>query len=152
VRLDGCERLQDCMAHDALDEIVELPWTSHGIVVGDLLDRARSDLGSTATLELSREILCGLECSECSENEVVYESLGRVTERQARCPACGRQRIPHLLHSITGDEDLLDRSPARMGLPPFDLVIGRAELRAVGYLLAGDSGAALGAVSSPRSG
>jgi adenylyltransferase/sulfurtransferase len=145
------QRLEDCMAHDPVECFVELPCTSGGITVGDLLDRARSDLGSRATLELSREILHLLECPECSEREPVFSSLGRVSEGQARCPGCGVQRIPHLLHAISGDEGLLDRSPAQLGLPPFDLVVARCGLRAVGYLVSGDAPAVLGAVANASS-
>jgi hypothetical protein len=49
---------------------------------------------------------------------------------------------------VTGEEAFLDRTPAQVGLPPYDIVVARREMQAVGYLLAGDAEAALGAVAA----
>ena len=115
--------------------------------MGALLARARDDMGPGATLELSREILHELECSNCDEREAVFLSLGKVTEDDARCARCGEVRFPHLTHGVDGTSDFMDRSPAEMGLPPFDIIVARSDLRAVGYLLAGDEVSVLGAVA-----
>jgi adenylyltransferase/sulfurtransferase len=137
-------RKEDCMAHETLDEIVPLPHRSDGVTMAELLARARSDLGGEATLELSREILHELECTPCNEREPVFLSLGKVTEDDARCARCGEVRFPHLLHSVDGTEDFLGRSPADIGLPPFDILVGRSGSRAIGYLMAGDERDVLG--------
>ena len=145
-------RKDDCAAHETLEDIAELPQGAGGVTMGELLARARDDLGQEATLELSREILHALECSRCGTREAVFRSLGNVTEAEGRCPQCGEPRIPHLMHSTTGDEDFLDRTPAQMGLPPYDIIVARSGTRAAGYLLAGDQDAVLGAVTptAPR--
>jgi len=140
-------RKEDCLAHETLGEIVELPCTSRGVTMGELLARARADLGPETTLELSREILHELECARCGEREAVFLSLGQVTEAAARCPRCGEPRFPHLVHSVDGGGDFLERTPPEMGLPPFDIVVARNGLRAAGYLIAGDAEAVLGEVA-----
>ena len=140
-------RKDDCAAHETLEDIVELPAASDGVTLGDLLARARADLGDGATLELSREVLAALECIGCGTREELFRSLGQVAEAEGACPRCGEQRVPHLVHSAAADAPFLDRTPAQMGLPPYDIVIGRRGLRAVGYLLAGDEADALGAVA-----
>ena len=142
-------RKEDCLAHEALEDVVALPYTSREVTMGALLARARDDMGPETTLELSREILHELECTTCGEREAVFLSLGQVTEEDARCARCGEVRFPHLTHGVDGASDFLDRSAAQMGLPPFDIVVARSGLRAVGYLLAGDEGAVLGEVA-PR--
>ncbi len=142
-------RKDDCAAHETLEEIVELPQTSDGTTMGELLARARDDLGPEASVELSREILHALECPRCGTSREVFRSLGSVSESEGPCPRCGEPRVPHLMHSIAGEEGFLERTPAQMGLPPYDMVVGRCGLRAVGYLLAGDAEAALGAVGRP---
>ena len=137
-------RKDDCLAHETLDPIAELPCDSHSVTMGELLKRARADLGPDATLELSREILHQLECTACNETEDVFLSLGKVTEDDARCPACGQVRFPRLLHSIDGACEWLSRTPAQMGLPPYDIVVGRSGLRSAAYLIAGDAREVLG--------
>jgi adenylyltransferase/sulfurtransferase len=137
-------RREDCLAHETLEEIIELPERSDGISIGDLLARVREDLGPEAVLDLSREVLHEIECIPCGTREAVFESLGRMTEARGRCPRCGEMRAPHLLHSIDGHEDFLDRTPRELGLPLFDILVGRAGDRSRSYLLAGDGPEVMG--------
>jgi adenylyltransferase/sulfurtransferase len=141
-------RLDDCAAHEPLADIVELPATAAGTTVGELLERARADLGPEAALELGREVLQRLECPGCRSSEELFISLATITESTARCPACGVPRIPHLMHAVTGVEGLGDRTLSEIGVPAFDMVLGRAGLEAVGYLMAGDAPSVLGAVAA----
>jgi len=56
-------------------------------------------------------------------------------------------REPELTHAIYGDEDYLDRTLADMGLPPYDIVIGRDGLDMAAFLLAADRKTALGCLA-----
>ncbi len=79
-------RKADCPAHD-VDQPVESLWQKVASTrVGDLLERARSDLGSEAIIELGRDLLRSLHCSTCGEDETVFASLGKITEARGRCP------------------------------------------------------------------
>ncbi|MFW6108275.1 MAG: hypothetical protein ACOC8D_00530, partial [bacterium] len=69
---------------------------------------------------------------------------------EGTCPRCGEPSVPQLVHSVAGDETFLDRTPAQIGLPPYDIVVARREMQAVGYLMAGDAEAVLGAVGPGR--
>ena len=140
-------RKDDCAAHGSLARIVELPQDSSGITMAGLLARAREDLGPEAYLELSRDVLHELACPACERREALFVSLGMVTEADARCPHCGADRVPLLLHSLYGDEEFLGRTPAGMGLPPYDIVTARSAEGEIGYLIAGDRALALGAVA-----
>jgi adenylyltransferase/sulfurtransferase len=142
---------EDCLAHETFAEIVELELGSNDTCIGDLVERARDDLGADATIELSREILHELACPGCGQRESAFVSLGKVTEQQAVCPHCQTLRAPVLLHSINGSESFLERSPRAIGLPPFDIIVGRRGLDAIAYLLAGDASAALGCICTPAS-
>ena len=141
------QRKDDCWAHETLDEVVELQYDSRGVTISEILDRARDDLGQDATLELSREILHELECMNCGERETVLLSLGKVTEDDALCAQCGKARFPRLVHGVGDGGDWLERTPAEMGLPPFDVFVSRSGQCAVGYLLAGDAESVLGEVA-----
>ena len=140
-------RKDDCLAHETLTEIVELPCSSADVTMGEILGRARADLGPEATLELSREILHELECPKCNQRQPMFVSLGKVSEDDARCGRCGEIRIPRLPHRMDGTEDFLDRTPAEMGLPPYDILAARNDLRAIGYLPADDERTVLGEVA-----
>ena len=95
--------------------------------MGDLLERARSDLGPEAVIESGRDLLASLHCSACSEDEPVFASLGKVTEAQGRCPRCGQPRTPAMFHTIDGrDPGLLDLTLGEIGIPPWDVLGGRA--------------------------
>jgi len=139
--------LEDCPAHETIDEIVSLPGSSDQVSLAELLGRARTDLGPDAVLEFSREILLALECASCGEREPVFRSLGTSAEDEARCPRCGEERFPHLIHGTDGTEAFLERSPLAIGLPPYDIILARQGARVRGYVMEGDAGGVLGEVA-----
>jgi len=132
---------EDCLAHETFGEIVELPQKSSEMTLGEILARAKTDLDPDATLEFSREILEQLECVQCDRRDPVFTSLGKVTENDARCETCGNIRFPRMMHGVGADRpDLLDKSPLEVGLPPYDIIIGRSASATRAYLVAGDHG------------
>jgi molybdopterin/thiamine biosynthesis adenylyltransferase len=138
-------RKDDCPAHEA-DEPVEILSSGAGDTrVGDLLERVRSDLGTEAVIETGRDLLGSLRCENCNADEPVFASLGQVTEAQGRCPRCGEPRTPSTFHTIDGGRaDILDRTLAGIGIPPWDVLGGRAGWDRRYYELAGDRSTVLG--------
>ncbi len=136
-------RKADCIAHEVLEEIVDLSEGVGDVSVGQLIERAVADLGPGTSLELSREILSGLDCPVCGTSETIFRSLGVVNEADARCRSCGEIRIPLLMHSVDQTWEQPDRSFAELGLPAFDLIVARNGFSALGYLFTGDRSAAL---------
>lgn len=117
----------DCLAHDPYEPIEVLTWKTTETTVGQLLEKARSILGPSAVLEMNQDLLSGLLCPSCGEEEALYGSLGKVTEAQGLCPRCRSPRTPRLLRIIDGkDASLLDRTFAAIGAPAWDIVGGRA--------------------------
>ncbi len=141
-------RKDDCPAHDADEPVEVLDATAAGTRVGDLLERVRSDLGPGAVIETGRDLLASLHCSDCGEDEPIFTSLGKVTEDQGRCPRCHRPRTPSMFHTIDGGRaDLRDKTLAEIGIPPWDVLGGRAGLSQRYYELGGDRSSVLGALS-----
>jgi adenylyltransferase/sulfurtransferase len=138
-------RKEDCPAHDA-DEPVEILSDGVGTMhAGDLLERVRSDLGPEAVIETGRDLLESLHCPTCREDQPMFLSLGRVTEDQGRCPRCGQARAPAMFHTIDGRKpDVLDRTLADLGVPPWDVLGGRAGLVQRFYEFRGDRSLVLG--------
>jgi len=138
-------RKPECPAHDADEPVEVLSWRVGSTKVGDLLERIRSDLGSEAVIETGRDLLASLHCSICREDEPVFASLGKVTEAQGRCPRCGQPRTPAMFHTIDGrGVDLLDLTLSELGIPPWDVLGGRAGFEQRFYEFGGDRAFVLG--------
>ena len=132
-------RKEDCPAHDADVPVEVLPWQVGSTRAGDLLERVRSDLGPEAVIEIGRDLLASLHCPTCSEDEPVFASLGKVTESQGRCPRCGQPRAPaHVSHDRRPDRGLLDLTLGEIGIPPWDVLGGRAGMIQRFYEFRGD--------------
>ena len=138
-------RKDDCPAHE-VDEPVDV--LNAGVAetrVGDLLERIRSDLGPEAVLETGRDLLAALHCTRCGEAQPIFTSLGKVTEAQGRCPRCNQPRTPSMFHTIDGRQgELLEMTLAEIGIPPWDVLGGRAGMIQRFYELGGDRALVLG--------
>jgi adenylyltransferase/sulfurtransferase len=134
----------DCPAHDPYEPIVVLDQSVHSTTAGDFLERVRSDLGAKATVEFNHDLLSGLACPNCQQNEPLLTSLGKVREKQGVCPNCGEHRVPKTYHTLTGREEFLDQSLSELGVPEWDIVAGRLGMETQYYEFAGDREQVLG--------
>lgn len=144
------KRKPDCPGHDAYEPWVPLPLKTSQTTAGDLLERARSELGPSAVIEFNQELLEALYCEKCKDEQPFRSSLGKVTEAQGRCPTCGEHRVPKTFHTI-GDRnegaDVLGLTLAQLGVPAWDVVGGRVGLEQRFYEFAGDRTDVLGALA-----
>jgi hypothetical protein len=115
------------------------------LTVGELLARARQDLRSvTAVIDLPRDVIASLNCPVCFAQEDVFKSLGKVTEKDGVCPACGNARVPITLATLGLDDKLDGLRFAELGVPLFDIVTARSGERTISYVFDGDAAAILG--------
>lgn len=146
------QRKETCYSHETLEEIVSLDASAAEMTVGELLREGRKRLGPEAELELARDVLEKLVCPTCKGEEQLFTSLGKVRAEKALCPICRGdvRREVRTFYKIRGDEhpDLLRRTLAAIGVPPFDIVIARAGARAIGLELAADAPAVLGPLAA----
>jgi len=145
----GYLRKEDCLGHDALGPIAPLGLGVRDVTLDALLARAEGELGAGATLELSRDVVTALVCGDCGETTPVGRALGELRERDAACPRCGRHRQVETASSAARDGLVdLSRTPAQIGVPPFDVVVARRGLEAQrAWLFDGDAAEVLGVVS-----
>jgi adenylyltransferase/sulfurtransferase len=142
-------RKEDCLSHDPYEPIETLSLTVGETTLRDFLERVRSDLGPGAVVEFNNDLLSGLSCPRCGKDEPLFKSLGKVTEREGRCPACGADRVPHTFHTVSGEEPFLDKTLAQIGVPPWDILCGRAGMQQRYYEFSGDSAGVLGSLALP---
>jgi adenylyltransferase/sulfurtransferase len=145
------QRKAECYSHDPLEEIIALNERAETLTAGALLNEARSRLGPSVHLELLRDVLHKLVCTNCRREQEMFISLGRVSEKEGPCPHCqAEQREVVTFHRIDGSEAFLDRPLARIGVPPWDIITARAGDRAIGFELAADAPAVLGEAWAPE--
>jgi adenylyltransferase/sulfurtransferase len=141
-------RLEDCPSHDAIEPIVSVPARAAELTVGELLERVCADLGATAVVEFNHDLLESLTCTPCNKTYPLLASLGKVTQSQGECPNCGEPCTPNLYHSIGADSPLLGHTLAELGVPAWDILVGRAGNRQQGYELTGDREQVLGPLAT----
>ena len=142
--MTGYKRKPDCFGHDACLRLEPLRRGTDAMTVGELLERARGDLGADAVVGLSRDVVAALECIECGTHESVYVSAGHVTEKQAVCAACGQMRVPEMLMTLGLDDDCNDMTLAEVGVPALDVVTGRCGDDMISYIFDADAERVLG--------
>ena len=145
----------DCMSHDTLEAIVNLPQRSAELTLAELLARGKSDLATDeAVVEFSRDIIHRLVCPRCGEAEDVFAPVGAIDFKRGQCAACSTEAQPQMrvvetLTGYKGEAFLAARTLDQLGLPLFDIFTVRTMKEEIGYCLAGDAAAVLGPVLGP---
>jgi molybdopterin/thiamine biosynthesis adenylyltransferase/predicted RNA-binding Zn-ribbon protein involved in translation (DUF1610 family) len=144
-------RREDCGGHETLGTVQPLGLASTSVTLESLLQRAERELGEGAVLELSRDVVASLECPDCGKQEAVAVVLGELREKDAACPSCGAHRIVEFASSVSRDGILdLSRTPAQIGLPPYDILVARNGLEGQqAWLFDEDAPLVLGSLSVP---
>ncbi|PKL46309.1 MAG: molybdopterin biosynthesis protein MoeB [Candidatus Riflebacteria bacterium HGW-Riflebacteria-2] len=142
------KRKAECFSHERYTPVVELDAEARKLTLGEALKIIRKDLGEFAIMELRHEVLTGFSCSECGVDVEYHSSLGRVSDADAVCPDCGKQRFPIMSHQFDGSEPWPDMTLAKFGIPDFDVFIGSDGERQIYYLLNGDRQRILGPLVS----
>jgi molybdopterin/thiamine biosynthesis adenylyltransferase len=141
----------ECMSHDTLEGIVELPQRSSELTLEQLTQRGREDLGAEeVVVEFSRDVIHQLACPRCGAREDVFVPVGAIDRAQGMCPLCTdaghdpQIRIVQTLTGYRGEPELAGRTLDRLGLPLFDVFTVRSAEREMSYCMAGDADAVLG--------
>ncbi len=119
-------RKEECYSHDKFDRVLSLGKGASQTQLRALLSHVRAELGADTVLEFNNDILTALKCRQCATAETVFRSLGKVSEREGRCPACGQAREPETTSTIYGDERYLDLTFHELGVPLFDIITARS--------------------------
>ena len=129
---------EDCESHWTYGEVTELPARAEHTTLQELLRMARADLGAEAVIELDQELIIALKCPVCHIVEQTLKPLSAVSFEAGHCPTCGTLRETEMTHVITGEEDFLQHSLARVGVPPLHILRARNGQEYRFYELTGD--------------
>lgn len=136
----------ECQSHDPLDAIQLTDLGADDITLGELLTFGRDALAAEGhdvpleklTLEFGRDIIGYLCCTACETREDALVPLGTLSENDARCPKCKQVRAPELLSSLEAGSPLLEKTPAEIGIPLWDILTVRHGELELGLELNGD--------------
>lgn len=128
----------ECPWHQPAAEIVALADAGSATPLAAVRGEAARRLGRVTALDLSRELVAALECPRCQRREEVFRAAEKIDAAQLHCAHCGGEAAPVFVHSIAADSPLLARTPAQLGLPPWDIVWARSGAEMLGFELAAD--------------
>lgn len=137
-------RKEDCTSHELYDTIIETDFSAKDTTLEEILGFIKGHLGKEAILELNNDVLISFQCPSCGEIEFVFKSLGKSTLKESICKRCNVYRDPYMTHTITGKEDFLERTLFEIGIPSFDILVGRSGLNQIFIELSGDRKETLG--------
>lgn len=119
-------RRDDCVSHDTYDLNDGVAWPADG-PLAELRREAVKRLGAELVLDLEHELVTSFVCVECDAHAAVGRPVETLSAADALCSHCGNERRVESTHVVGAeDEGLLSRSPAELGLPPFDVITARA--------------------------
>lgn len=129
----------ECPWHGEIANVESLDWLGSRTPIRDAWDWAQTRLGGLDALDLSRELIQGLDCPVCGVSENVFQSIECVTEDLARCPSCGSERVPLFFHSIDANSKFLDRAIGELGVPSWDIIWARFGDQCLGMEMSADN-------------
>lgn len=131
-------RKEFCPSHECFEPVVAMQRRVSNTTAAEMLALAQDHLGAGSLIELHRELVVALHCGHCRSEEKLIQLLGRLGEKEARCPQCGEVRRPVLTHALDGEEDFLDLTLDRLGIPPLDIISARHGLEMIHFEFSGD--------------
>jgi molybdopterin/thiamine biosynthesis adenylyltransferase len=130
-------RQEECLSHDTYD-LAGAECVAEQPLFGSLVSRAEELLGPGAVLDLEHEVVLGATCGSCGETKRIREPVYALRTGAGICPVCRNQWQLSFLHSIgSEDNELLELTPADLGLPPADVIVGRLGFERVFFILVG---------------
>lgn len=128
----------DCPWHEPPAPIEVLAGFTSNMPLRELWREGEQRLGSIDALDLSRELVRELVCPSCGQRESILQPVEKIDEGRALCTRCGNETTPEFFHSLAASHALLDRTPAQIGLPAWDVVWARNGSRIIGLEIVGD--------------
>ena len=121
------QRREDCLSHDTyhLEGLETFPEES---TFRDLLNRAKSDLGTDAIIEFEQELVTRGSCEACETSERIERPVDGLDPGRGLCPKCGHPWRLEFAHNVDDESTMIDRTASEVGLPPNEFVVGRSGL------------------------
>lgn len=147
------DRKEDCEGHFRFGEVTRAPaWSHRTTTANDLLERYRVETGDTGHVRLGRDIVVGLHCGSCNQEESLTIPLRAVDIERARCTVCGEIREPKTTNVVTDRDPWSSWPLVKLSIPPLEIVEVRGPRECRWYELTGDEPALMSGFSLPAAG
>jgi adenylyltransferase/sulfurtransferase len=128
-----------CLSHEFYGEPLVAPLSASSSTVSELLDWVSNHSGSPSeAIELDRDFLSRLQCRQCERQVEVNRPRHSVGMSQALCASCQQVMTPESVHEVYANQ-WGDRKLAEIGVPAYDIVKVRTNIRLEYVLLDADS-------------
>jgi len=131
------QRKEDCMSHDAYEQIEEKPWSARTVTLQYLLDQVRADLGDQAIVEFDRDIATYARCG-CGTTKELFMPVHKLRGSMLACSSCGAAMGFDMSHTVNGSEAYLHKTLHEIGIPPLHILGGRLGRHTRYYECSGD--------------
>ncbi len=134
------QKKPDCMSHDAYGPAEKMPWRAEETTLEQVLAQARADLGEGAVVDLDRDIASVASCA-CGHQKPLFAPVHKLRGADLACPECGKTMRFETFHTLTGEEDFLNKTLGEIGIPPLHIFCGRRGMEERYYECTGDEAA-----------
>lgn len=114
----------DCMSHDTYEDITEKPWSTASVTLGEILMKAKTELGESTVVDLDREIATNAKCT-CGNHKKLFTPVHKLKGENLVCEKCGEQMTFESFHTLYGNEEFLNMTPKEIGIPPLHIIGAR---------------------------
>ena len=101
-----------------------------------------------AWMKVRDPILSGHLCPACKQEEPIFLPVGKVTSARGPCPNDSAMREVRAVHLYSGKEPYGARTVSQVGIPPFDVFVGRCGAKEVQIFLEADAPDVLGPLAA----
>ena len=134
------QKKPDCMSHDAYGPAEKMPWRAEETTLEQVLAQARADLGEGAVVDFDRDIASVASCA-CGHQKPLFAPVHKLRGADLACPECGKTMRFETFHTLTGEEDFLNKTLGETGIPPLHIFCGRRGMEERYYECTGDEAA-----------
>ncbi len=127
----------DCMSHDTYEDIRETPWSARSTTLKEIVGYIKKELGENAVVDFDRDIAIDAKCS-CGAKKELFTPVHKLKGNMLVCPECGKPMTFESIHSLSGDEDFLSKTPLEIGIPLLHIISGRVGMNMVYYEFSAD--------------
>ncbi len=128
---------QGCMSHDMITQIKSKEWSAKTITLQELLENIRSEIGTQAIIDFDRDIATVASCS-CGYSKELYVPVNKLKADMILCESCQKQMSFDHIHSVTGGESFLNKTPFEIGIPLYHIISGRVGMESTYFEFSGD--------------
>jgi adenylyltransferase/sulfurtransferase len=128
----------DCPWHEDPAPLETADEFGLGTTWNTIWDFAAARLGGLDAIDLARELVSSLRCSQCGWARSVLKPISRITAADAVCAECGTECVADFVHSVAANSDWLEKTVGQSGLPAWDVVWARRGEEVLGIELAAD--------------